>query len=242
MDTATGAGRLQHANRGVSACYAVRGAVRPLASDSFGLPDAAAQALAELLPVLICGEASAETVFADAAEVFSARGDAALATALAGIAGDEKRHAEWLAYLRAGLPAQGTTGAARAVTRFLRVLHADDLALHLARVAALDAAVCLVLARACARTAPLAAHPVPLGIFNRIRKDEGRHVRISRRCAHALSLSPGAAAQAQREVHAQFAELLLPWSDSLETLGIDPAWLRQRFTRRAPAGHGDSLQ
>jgi hypothetical protein len=206
------------------------------------LPDAAARALAELLPVLICGEASAETVFIDAAEAFSARGDADLAAALASISGDEQRHAEWLAYLRAGLPAPGTTGAARAVTHFLRAVQTDDLALHLARVAALDAAVCLVLARACARTAPLAAHSVPVGIFNRIRKDEGRHGRISRRCAHALGLSQGAAAQAQREVHAQFAQLLLPWGAALETLGMDLAWLRQRFMRRKPAGHGDSPQ
>ena len=242
MDRIPGPDTFPPARRGMSACYAVRGATRPLASDCFGLPTAAAQALAEVLPVLICGEVSAETVFTSAGEMFTRRGEAALGEALASIANDELRHAQWLAYLRAGLPSPRASGAARAVTRFLRGLHTHELATHLARVAALDAAVCLVLARACARTAPLAAHPVPFGIFNRIRKDEGRHVRISRRCANALGLPAGAAAQAQREVHAQFAELLLPWGDSLETLGISLARLHQRLARSGPALDGDARQ
>jgi hypothetical protein len=212
-----------------AACYAARRSVATRAGKSLELPSATASALADLLPVLICGEASAEAVFGVAAGVFADRGEPLLAAALRSVAQDEQRHTQWLAELRAGLPAPSSSESTRAAARFLRRLASDRLAVHLCRVAALDAAVCVVLARACARGTPVEMNSTLLGLFIRIRRDEGRHVRISRRCAAALGADRRMEFNERRLVATNFAELLRSRTAALSALGIEPESLRHRL-------------
>lgn len=237
------------ARRYLRACLATRGGAALVATDvdavagpaadtdaaagrgarRCGLTAAAAQGLADLLPTLLCGEASAERVFDEAAAQMKARRDAAFAAALRAIAADEGRHERWLEALRRRLPPPQSRVVARRAARFLRGLASPDLACHLSRVAALDAGVCLVLAAVTARGTPLAAEAEIADIFTRIRRDEGRHVRISRRAAAVLGYAAEAAAAERRAVLDGFADLLAPQAAAFAAIGVDYALLRQRF-------------
>lgn len=210
-------------------CQSARHWPAPSAGVS-ALPSTVAQALADLLPVLICGEASAERAFEYLLLRVRSVLDPALSRALATIADDERHHGEWLDALRAQLPKPRSEQPGRRALRFLLSLATDDPALHLARVAALDAAVCRVLAVIDARDQPLAAMPTLAAVFRDIRRDEGRHVRIARRTALALGMDARAMAQERAAVTTAFAALLADQADALAALGVDRARLHRRIT------------
>ncbi|WP_293374139.1 hypothetical protein [Nevskia sp.] len=213
-------------------CQTARHWPLPAGADST-LPPAAAQALADLLPVLICGEASAERAFEHLLLRLESRVDPSLSAALAGVAADEQRHGDWLDALRAALPAPTSDQPGRRALRFLLGLVCDDPALHLARVAALDAAVCRVLAEVGAAGRPIAAAPELAQVFRDIRRDEGRHVRIARRAALALGLDVAVMTRERLAVTAAFAALLSEQAAAFAALGVDPARLEQRIARPA---------
>lgn len=189
----------------------------------------AAQALADLLPILLCGEESAELVFAGAADDSAL--DATLKDLLRSVAADERGHGAALARLRAMLPPPRSRGPARRAAHFLRRLASPDLGTHLARVAALDAGVCRVLGDICLRGTLVARNPTLARVFNRIRNDEARHVRIGRQCAKALGITELERRAEQARVMAAFAELLALSSSSFEDLGVNPRRLLARIER-----------
>lgn len=219
----------RHTRAFASACFSARRGSQPAHAARLALSDEAAQALADLLPILMCGEASAEWVFEAVAAALTDGANANLAAALQGIAEDEQRHGLWLSQLKAGLPPPSARGTTRRAAHFLRTLASDDLAIHLSRVAALDAGVCVVLAEVCARGTPIAANPALLNVFSRIRRDEGRHVRISRRCAAALGVSSVTELVERRAVLAGFAALLAPKAATFAAIGVDMSRLHRRF-------------
>lgn len=191
--------------------------------------DALHQAISDLLPVLICGEASAEQTFAHAVRTLATRLPAPMAEALRSVEADERRHGQILGELCSTLPPPRSQQPARAAAHFVRQLQEPDPALHLANIAALDAALCRVLSAACLPGRPLTHYPDYLAIFDRIRRDEARHVRISRRTALYLGVGSDVLARARIEVGAAFAALLLPQAEAFAVLGIDEAELRQRL-------------
>ena len=197
------------------------------------LPPAAAQALADLLPVLICGEASAERAFEQLLLRLESRVEPALGAALASVAVDEQRHGEWLDALRAQLPAPTSDLPGRRTLRFLLGLACDDPALHLARVAALDAAVCRVLAEIGTAGRPVADAPALAAVFRDIRRDEGRHVRIARRAAQALGIGIAELGCERQAVTRAFSALLAEQAAAFRALGVDPLRLEQRIARPA---------
>ncbi|MCK9194473.1 MAG: hypothetical protein M0P19_11430 [Nevskia sp.] len=211
------------------ACLAARRWEPQITEERLGLSESAAQGLADVLPVLICGEASAELVFRAVESELPDDFDPDLAAALNSIADDEHRHGIWLDTVRAQLPSPSSRSTARHAARFLRQLACQDLGLHLTRVAALDAGVCMILAEVCARQTPIAASPPLLSLFTRIRRDEGRHVRISRRGAAALGADPSAQADERKRVLAALAALLVPQGPSLAAIGVDINRLQRRF-------------
>lgn len=221
--------------------HACAAASRPAlaAAAPLSLPAAVAQGLADVLPTLMCGEASAEVVFGELPAALPSAFDPALRDALRGIAEDEHRHGAWLAELRLRLPPPTAREPARRAVRFLQKLFTPDPALHLSRVSALDGGVCVVLAEIGRHGAPLAADPMLARLFARIRRDEGRHVRIGRACATALGIDARAALGERRRVLEDFGALLQLQSAAFAVLGVDTEQLRRRFRRvaaRSPIG------
>jgi hypothetical protein len=187
------------------------------------LPSLEAQALADLLPLLACGEEAAALTF----HRLSTRSDfdEAAAQTLAAIESEEVRHEAYLGALARQLPlprhAEQTRRAARQFQLFLGV---RDPVQHLARIAAIDAGVCTILSRLARPGQPLAADRAVRMTLRRIHRDEARHVAAARsialRYANRRDLRDGAAAARQ-----SLAGLLALGGDAFETLKVDPGLL-----------------
>jgi len=199
-------------------CFARR---RPAAAthciDARSLPLAAAHALADALPFLQCGEESA--VHAFGRRLAGAAGSAEQA-ALGAIAADEQRHADWLEALTAALPAPAAAPDAASMAGFFRRLLTRDPALHFARIAALDLAVCAILRPLAAPRGALAAAPEVVAGLAAIRRDEARHVRVARHCAGTLGFEPARQRAVDLATRTELAGLLAPVHASLAALGF----------------------
>ncbi len=217
-------------------CFASRnpGDDAPLAAIPIQLGARQCDALAELLPVLICGEESANLVFAQLAQAPALSAQAH--RTLAGIERDEATHEQLLLQVRAALPEPSVDAALLRATRhfFLR-LHEADIGRHFARITALDSAVCTLLGALRHHSRPLARAPMLAGIFARIHRDEVRHVVVAR--AHARQLIGASQARAIAiDTRHQLVELLRHRADALEQiLGVDPDKLFVRLRNPARA-------
>lgn len=186
------------------------------------LGDGAAEALALLVPLLGCGEEAAAMAF----DGLAARdGDTAAAAALGAIAEEERVHDGLLHGLAAGLPAVQATALRRAARRFHIHLGRGSQLAHLARIAAIDAGVCTILSRMLRPGTPVAGDPDVARMLERIRRDETRHVRLSR--SLVLARADGRAfediAAAAREA---LANVVMLAGDAFEALAVDPARLQ----------------
>jgi hypothetical protein len=184
------------------------------------------EALGRLLPALLCGEESSFHVFSREAGGLT---EAALYRSLAltrRIAVEELEHERLLRELRncCPLPNDLATISLRARRFFLRMACRDH-ALHFARVAALDSAVCVILA---AVTKPLRRARVIVETFNRIRGDEARHVRFSRQHSCELGADKSLLADTAACVRSELVALLYPLASSFEDLGLDADHLFRR--------------
>ena len=148
------------------------------------LGDAQAEALSELLQVFACGEESASLAFA---RLGDSPLEEAACRALACVAGEELIHEGLLRGLRGALPTPAPDRELRrALLRFYHGIAQADIGLHLASIAALDSAVCLILAAPLEPDRVLAQEPAASAIFRGIHRDEAGHVRLSRRIAIEL--------------------------------------------------------
>ena len=191
-----------------------------------------ALALAALLPVLGCGEEAAGMAF----DGLAGRRDAGIVSTTLHIVADEERvHDALLRQLQNGLPEVARNEAMlRAARRFHIGLTRGGPVLHLARIAALDAAVCTILARLLRVGGPVAADPAVAKMLRRIHRDETRHVRLTRRLA--IDAAPdGMVRDAAARARYGLAELLTYAGAAFEGLGVDPARL-DRDIRRLPDG------
>lgn len=213
-------------------CFAV--ALRmPLRPCTVALDARYAQPLAALLPLLGCGEEAAVIGF----DRLAAESDleAESRQALQAIAADERQHDALLRGLQAALPAAAPSAAMRrAGRRFHLGLEAGGAAVHLARIAGIDAAVCTILSRLLRPKSALAGERDIARVLGHIRRDEARHVALSREIALA-SIAPNAARDAAGQARAGLAELLSFGSQALEQLGVDPDALG-RDVRSLPPG------
>lgn len=163
-------------------CFVVPQRIAPVAlRHGAGLGDDSAEALAELMPLLGCGEEAASLAF----EGLAQRASATEATALRSIAAEELEHEALFAGLSASLPQpQQAEQLRRAARRFHISLGVGGPRHHLARIAALDSGVCLIFGRL-VHAAPITAAPQVRAMFDRVRRDESRHVMIARRLVAA---------------------------------------------------------
>lgn len=193
-----------------------------------GLREDHAAALARLVPILGCGEEAAALAFDGLAR--ASKADPVASAALRQIAADERLHDGLMHALANALPPIAGEAAIKAARRLHVRLGSGGTAMHLAKIAALDAAVCTILSRMLRPGLPLADDEFVHGILSRIRRDEARHVALSR----ALVLASGTSAQL-RDVGAQargaLAGVLMLEADAFEALQIDPGQLERDISR-----------
>ena len=162
-------------------------------------------------------------------------GAAVACAELRAIAAEERVHDLILRQLEAGLPTPGGSPAMlRAARRFHVRLASGGVSAHLARIAALDSAVCAVLSGVLRDGRPLACDPVACMALRRIHRDEARHVQVSRTLAMASGVTRPII-DAAVEAREALANVLALASDAFEVLGVDPAAL-DRSVRRLPNG------
>jgi hypothetical protein len=197
------------------------------------LPATSARALASLLPMLGCGEEAAALGFDRLAESSELKRFAH--KALHAIAEEERVHNAMLEGLRSALPIVPQNPAIRrAARRFHHSLQADSAALNLARIAGIDAAVCVILSRLLSKVSPISRDTGCANILRQIRQDEARHVAVSRTIAAGALTGPDArdaAAQAREGL----ADLLCLNADAFERLCVNPEILC-RDVRSLPNG------
>jgi len=179
------------------------------------------QALANLLPLLICGEESATFVFDDLANSLVGRLNAIQMRSIRSITVDEIRHSDDLDALRRKLPSPLDRRTAYRAAAFLKVLKSEDPVIRLARLAVLDSAVCQMLAMLLHAEASIEKCPEVSKMLRNIQLDEARHVRIIRDCYLKLGLSSIEIAKEQLQVLEAFIELLAPSTKDLQCLGLD---------------------
>jgi hypothetical protein len=185
------------------------------------------EALGRLLPALLCGEESSFHVFSQEAGRLT---EVAFYRSLAlarGIAVEELQHEQLIRDLRKCCPVPNDLATIRLrAQRFFLRMACRDHALHFAKVAALDSAVCVILA---AVTKPLRRARVVVETFNRIRADEARHVRFSREYSCELGADKSLLADTAACVRSELVALLYPLAGSFEYLGLDTDRLFRRI-------------
>ncbi len=188
-----------------------------------------AEAVAELLQVLCCGEESAVFAF----ERLSRHADlhAAAAACAARIAREEAYHDELLGGLRLTLPIPRADPALLGRLKdFYRSLGTQDAFVHLSQIHALDSAVCIILSALRREGRPVGNNSTLDAILGRIQRDEVSHVRDSVRIARELG-PPRAGADCIARTRESLADLILQRADALETLEVDPDALRRALLR-----------
>lgn len=190
-----------------------------------------ATSLAQLVPLLGCGEEAAALAF----DGLARRSDDQVARhALRQIALEESVHDGLLQQLAISLPSVDTPGLRAKARRFHINLGRGVDSDHLGRIAAIDAGVCTVLSRLLRPGRPVSTSTEVARLLTRIRADEARHVAISRALAvrTAAPKSLNALAEGARNA---LADVLSLASDAFETLGVDPDQLSADL-RSVPRG------
>ena len=189
------------------------------------------QSVAALLALLRAGEISAEQAFHRIGTRLTTTELAFATPELERLAAEERQHDNLLAAHAALLPAAAI--ADRHSRRFFLRLESRVPRLHLSRVAALDGAVTRLLAHALTPSVCQLLGAPLVSTLQRIRADEGRHVRIARQLALALGSAPQELAQVSGEVRQDFAALLGSREAAFTSLGIDTGALLAHICRGA---------
>lgn len=188
-----------------------------------------AEAVAELLQVLCCGEESAVFAF-ERLSRHAALQEAAAACA-ARIAREEACHDQLLGGLRLALPTPRSDGSLLdRLKGFYRALGTRDAFVHLTQIYALDSGVCIVLSALRGEGRPVGRNSTLAAILGRILHDEVGHVRDSRRIARELGPRRAGAEHVAR-VREGLADMIFQRAEALETLEVDPDALRRTLLR-----------
>jgi len=180
-----------------------------------GFPATLRQDLADVLPYLACGEASA--VHAFTGRLPQALSDSA-AQVLRRIADDEQGHADLIAAIQAELPAPSEGLSSSRLLVFFKRLEAADPAEHLARVAALDRAVCRLL-QPLLRVGAAVSHAPSLYLaLAGLRQDESRHVRWARGMAQQMGVTPEHQQALNEQMQRRLDRLMQPVGPALARL------------------------
>lgn len=188
-----------------------------------------AQALANLLPMLGCGEEAAAVAFHHLAD---STGFAPHTAAALRMIGDEEQvHDALLTRLGLALPPpEQPERVRRAAKRFHMALTRGGPMLHLARIAAVDAGVCTILSRLTDKRRAIATDAPTVGMLRKIRGDEAKHVAVAR-CAISNETNRKPLREAAVLAREALAHLLAIDGAAFETLGVDPDRLIRDMAR-----------
>jgi hypothetical protein len=195
------------------------------------LSDTQVTALGRLLPSLLCGEESAFQVFCREGDRISSQRLGESQALACRIATEKFEHERLLRALLGCCPVPNDLSSILLHTRrFFRRMASKDIALHFARIAALDSGVCIILSTL---VKPVSHAAVLAEIFNRIRRDEARHVRFSRQHSCRLGADRSLLDSVAIRVRTDLVALLDPLANSFEDLGVDADCLFRRVIGRS---------
>ena len=201
------------------------------AFQSLAITSSQEEALARLVPALLCGEQSAIAVFhAEALRLSQAARGASLAV-FSAIEADESAHEASLQILANTLPTAPDSTAIRRRSQlfFGRLGRIESVAHHFAQVSQLDSATCIVMWHL---QHSLIGGGSMLGILaERIKGDEARHVSISRKHAFALGIARNEYRALGQAIRADLTCLLRHVADSFDAIGIDPDRMFNKINR-----------
>lgn len=199
------------------------------------LADHQLQALARVVPLLVCGEQSAIAVFGGQAMSLTGAATAQLLKPFQAIEDDESGHELAWQTLHAQLPkpADLTQLKRRSQRFFARLGRRSSIGQHFAQVAQLDSAVGAMMWHL--ERSSVAAEPRLFNLANQVKRDEARHVAVSRRYAKLLGV-PRAEYDALGDlVREELVVLLEPVVDALECIGVDSDAMFRRIAKRPKA-------
>ncbi len=188
-----------------------------LTLDCTGLNTSQQQDLADVLPYLACGEASA--VHAFTGRLCQKLPEGTQAT-LRAIAQDEMAHARLIEALQASLPSPQQAPHPARVAMFFRKLESSQPAEHLAHIAALDRAVCQLLHPLLATSCAISRSPNLHRALCALRQDEARHVNLARSLARQMGMSQSRQSALNRDIRQRLQWLLQPVSSALGRLAM----------------------
>ena len=189
----------------------------------------AGAATAGLLALLRAGEQSAQATFSRLVTRLPHGSARELQSALVNIGADEARHDQLLA------AAGNVAGVVQvrpptSVRRFFLRLESREIGVHLARVASLDACVCQTVA-AVLNAKPQWLHPTLVLALGEIRRDEGRHVKLTKSLAQKMGVGPELFRDVGAETRHGFDAVLAIYDTALFELGVDTHTLHRRIRR-----------
>ena len=191
-----------------------------------------ADAAARLAVVLLAGEQSAISIFGAEVRRRTESAEFAGLSQLIAIERDEFVHELCLRNLCRFLPDTDDAHALkRRAQRFFAGLgRTSDMARHFGQISHLDAAVCKIMWHVERSELPSSS---PLKILStRIKRDEARHVAVSRRHSRRLGLPPAERAVVGEQVQADLAGMLAPLGAAFEDIGVDTDRLFRSITRQ----------
>ncbi|USD67907.1 hypothetical protein [Vibrio sp. SCSIO 43136] len=179
------------------------------------------QALARLLPLLICGEQSSQWVFHNERERLIAQGQQESVEAFEEIVADEQYHEVALEAVMNKLPQpKDITSIKRRSQRFYTLLgRQETLGDHFAQIACLDALVCQIM-KVMEKSALGADHPFTL-LCRAIKQDEAKHVSIAKKHAKKLGFDRSEWHQFQHNVALKLRVLLESEQQAFSVLNVD---------------------
>ena len=190
------------------------------------------EAIARLVPTLLCGEQSAVSVFHVEAERLSRKARNASLSIFRAIEADECLHEAGLQMLCAKLPVAPDLHAIKRRSQrfFLKLGQAKSVAQHFSQVAQLDSAVCMLMWHI--ENSAVGRNPMIGSLVGQIKNDEARHVSISRRHALVLGVSRNEYQALGEQVFCGLTKSLTPVADSFEAIGVDSDRLFKRIQHR----------
>jgi len=183
------------------------------------MSDVQMEACARLVTVLLCGEQSALLIFS--AEVKRGRAPEQALNALRSIEFDEQLHEQALSDFSQYLPVPDDLHAVkRRAQRFFAGLgRISDMARHFGQISYLDSAVCKIMFHI-ERSSIDSLSPLRQ-IAGQIKKDEVRHVSVSRNYAASLGLKRSVMNEDGFATTEGLIHILEPVTASFETVGVD---------------------
>jgi len=179
------------------------------------------EAMARLMPFLLCGEQSAIQVFGSEVERLRGGSWSKSINLLESIESDEYAHEQALRNLSSLLMKPDDIDGLKRKARhfYMKLGRTTGMAEHFARVAQLDACVCIIMNEIA--KSDLGKNNLAAQLLDRIKKDEARHVGVSRKHYHYLGGDEEMLKRNKSEISNKLVSLLSTEAESFESLGVD---------------------